>query len=159
MNKTKVMVFGLFIMLLVMHISYATAENDQNNNNASSVSSDQTQSVTEQVSSGQAVSTGETQTAKDASSEKKEETVKLLADTHKAGGVACSDCHKETPPAKEVPTEVCLTCHEDYKDVALSSVDPHNAHVEFTSCGDCHHSHKQSENQCMSCHTFELQTP
>jgi hypothetical protein len=88
-----------------------------------------------------------------------EAVVKLLADTHKTAGVECADCHKETPPASEVSTEVCLTCHAGYKDVAASSIDPHNAHVSFTRCGDCHHAHKASENQCLSCHTFKLQTP
>jgi peptide subunit release factor 1 (eRF1) len=83
----------------------------------------------------------------------------LLADTHKTAGVECSDCHKETPPASEVPTEMCMTCHEDYRDVAASAIDPHNAHVEFTSCGDCHHSHRESENQCLSCHSFSLKAP
>lgn len=85
--------------------------------------------------------------------------VVLLADTHKAAGVECSDCHMETPPANDVPTSNCMTCHEDYRDVALSAIDPHNAHVEFTNCGDCHHSHQESENQCNSCHSFSLKAP
>jgi len=83
----------------------------------------------------------------------------FLADTHKTAGVECSDCHKETPPAGEVPTAMCMTCHEDYRDVAASAIDPHNAHVEFTDCGDCHHGHRESENQCLSCHSFSLKAP
>ena len=156
-------IFGIFMMLLIMQISYATAENEQKNNE-SSVSSDQTPA--DQGASDQAVPSGETQATKEATSteatstDTKEASVAvLLADTHKSGGVECSDCHKETPPASEVPTEICMTCHEDYRDVASSAVDPHNAHVEFTSCGDCHHSHKESENQCLSCHSFDIKTP
>ena len=154
------MIFGIFMMLLIMQISYATAENEQNNNESSALS-DQTQAVQNQGASAQPVSSGETQATKEATStDAKEASVAvLLADTHKKGGVECSDCHKETPPASEVPTEVCMTCHEDYRDVALSAVDPHNAHVEFTNCGDCHHSHKESENQCMNCHSFDIKTP
>jgi len=83
----------------------------------------------------------------------------FLADTHKSAGVVCSECHKETPPASEVPTEMCMTCHEDYREVAASAIDPHNAHVEFTRCGDCHHGHRESENQCLSCHSFSLEAP
>jgi Cytochrome c3 len=86
-------------------------------------------------------------------------TALFLADTHKSAGVACSECHKETPPASEVPTEMCMTCHEDYREVAASAIDPHNAHVEFTRCGDCHHGHRKSENQCLSCHSFSLEAP
>jgi len=83
----------------------------------------------------------------------------FLADKHKSGGMECSSCHKETPPASDVPTERCMLCHEDYRDVASSAIDPHNAHIEFASCGDCHHGHRESENQCLSCHSFNQKTP
>jgi len=83
----------------------------------------------------------------------------LLADKHKTAGLECSSCHEETPPAKETPTAMCLTCHADYRDVAASYIDPHNAHMEFTNCSDCHHAHKKSENQCLQCHTFNQEAP
>jgi len=83
----------------------------------------------------------------------------LLADKHKTSGVSCSDCHKETPPASEPGTDVCMTCHQDYRDKATSSVDPHNAHMSYSNCGDCHHGHKASENQCQQCHNFGVTTP
>jgi hypothetical protein len=83
----------------------------------------------------------------------------FLADKHKVSGVSCSDCHKETPPASEPATDICMTCHQDYRDKAASAVDPHNAHMSYTNCGDCHHGHKASENQCLSCHSFNLKTP
>jgi hypothetical protein len=102
--------------------------------------------------------------AKSATDEKSEETKKaeeevLLADTHKKAGIECASCHKETPAATEAPKAVCLTCHENYKDQAASYIDPHNAHVEFSNCSDCHHSHKKSENQCLQCHDFNIKTP
>jgi hypothetical protein len=102
--------------------------------------------------------------AKSADDQKSDETKKveeevLLADTHKKAGIECAGCHKETPPATEAPKAVCLTCHEGYKDVAASYIDPHNAHTEFTNCSDCHHSHKKSENQCLQCHDFNIKTP
>ena len=89
----------------------------------------------------------------------KHETPSLLADTHKAAGVECNDCHREKPPANDVPDSVCLGCHENYKEVAASYIDPHNAHIEYSSCSDCHHSHRASENQCLSCHSFNIRTP
>jgi len=87
------------------------------------------------------------------------EAAALLADKHNKAGFDCTSCHQETPPAAEAPTAVCLTCHANYKDQASSYIDPHNAHTEFTNCSDCHHVHKKSENQCLQCHTFEVETP
>ena len=94
-----------------------------------------------------------------AETEKAAEKEVLLADTHKKAGIECSSCHKETPPAVETPKDICLTCHANYKDVAASYIDPHNAHTEFERCSDCHHAHKKSESQCLQCHTFNQQTP
>jgi len=99
---------------------------------------------------------GETSAENDETTELKEA---LLADKHKTAGLECSGCHKETPPANETPTAVCLTCHADYRDVAASYIDPHNAHMEFANCSDCHHAHKKSESQCLQCHTFNQETP
>jgi len=99
---------------------------------------------------------GETSAENDETTELKEA---FLADKHKTAGFECSSCHKETPPAIETPTAVCLTCHADYRDVAASYIDPHNAHMEFTNCSDCHHAHKKSESQCLQCHTFNQETP
>ena len=79
----------------------------------------------------------------------------LLAGTHKAAGISCSDCHAESPPANAVPEAACLTCHEDYKDLTADMYeDPHNAHIAFPDCGSCHHIHQESENQCLACHAF-----
>ncbi len=154
MKKTKTaMIFVIVITLLIMQLSCATAEKDK-------------EYVESQVVSG------EVQEAKEAPAEIPAEAPAapsalevtpledlFLADTHKTSGVECSDCHEETPPAGDVPTAKCMTCHEDYRDVALSSIDPHNAHIEFANCGDCHHAHRESENQCMSCHSFSLKAP
>jgi len=83
----------------------------------------------------------------------------LLENKHETAGIKCDDCHKETPPAEAVPKEVCLTCHEDYKELVASYPNPHNAHITYSSCGDCHHVHRQSKNACLQCHDFDLQAP
>jgi len=91
-----------------------------------------------------------------------EETVEeamLLVDKHEAVGIGCNDCHEETPPDSLVPKVVCLTCHEDYKELATSYLDPHNAHITYPDCGDCHHAHRASEIACQQCHSFNLQVP
>jgi len=85
--------------------------------------------------------------------------VLLLGDKHQANGMSCSDCHKETPPASDVPTSICLNCHADYQKLAASTINPHNSHMTYAHCGDCHHSHRLSENQCLNCHSFNLQAP
>jgi hypothetical protein len=156
MKRTVVsMVLGIFVMLLSLQLSCATAKKDQEYND-SSVTSGQAQAVNET-----SMEVKETQ-ATEGTSANVEETstgALLLGDKHKAAGVACNDCHAETLPANEVPKTVCLTCHEDYKKLATSSIDPHNAHKEFSECGDCHHSHKVSENQCLGCHSFYSKIP
>jgi hypothetical protein len=87
----------------------------------------------------------------------------LLADKHKVRGIECTDCHMESPPDREVPTDICLTCHESFVEPAVNerpyNIDPHNAHYTLSNCGDCHHAHWQSQNQCLACHDFNLQAP
>jgi hypothetical protein len=90
--------------------------------------------------------------------EKAPEVTQLLADTHKAAGKSCKDCHVK-PPKEGVSSDICLACHGDYKKPAASKIDPHNAHMTYASCGECHHSHKPSKAQCLSCHDFDLKTP
>ena len=84
----------------------------------------------------------------------------LLADKHEAAGISCSDCHTEDPPADAVATDTCMTCHEDYQELAASYLDPHNAHISYSNCSDCHHVHRESEMICQGCHhTFNIQAP
>jgi hypothetical protein len=94
-----------------------------------------------------------------AEAEEMPEEALLLENKHEAAGIGCNDCHQETPPAEVVPKEVCLACHEDYKELVASYPDPHNAHITYAGCGDCHHVHRQSENACLGCHDFNLQAP
>jgi fumarate reductase flavoprotein subunit len=54
---------------------------------------------------------------------------------------------------------MCLACHADYKEVAASYLDPHNAHRTSSDCGVCHHAHRPSEKICQGCHSFNLQAP
>jgi len=84
----------------------------------------------------------------------------LLADKHEANGISCGDCHSEDPPADAVAKDNCMTCHEDYKELAASYLDPHNAHISYANCSDCHHVHRESEMICQGCHhTFNVQAP
>jgi hypothetical protein len=80
----------------------------------------------------------------------------LLGDRHKAAEIACGSCHQEGPPAKVVTTNVCLGCHEDYspsnKAGMTDYMDPHNSHITYSDCGECHNVHKPSQDQCSSCH-------
>ena len=134
MNKTYIMIItGIFISLVFLQISCGTVKEYR----AEEVSAEAEEEVEEVVAEGPL----------------------LLGDKHKASGIECSDCHEESPPAGDVSSEVCLSCHEDYNEVAASYIDPHNAHVVYTRCGDCHHAHYQSQNQCLSCHYFNIEVP
>lgn len=84
-----------------------------------------------------------------------------LADTHKANGVSCEDCHGKGPK-KALEMEKCLECHESYAKVAERTKglkpNPHDSHLLELDCTSCHHSHKAFELYCNTCHgdmTFE----
>ncbi len=87
----------------------------------------------------------------------------FLADRHQAKGVACASCHKENPPKAAVPMAVCLGCHGSYAKVAEktmnASPNPHASHMGALPCENCHHGHKASENQCNTCHEFNMKVP
>ncbi len=85
----------------------------------------------------------------------------LLADTHKALGVDCLQCHIDKP-GTPVETATCIQCHDDIEkpEKARSGLpNPHNAHMSFEDCSQCHHAHKSSENQCNTCHKSEYKIP
>jgi hypothetical protein len=146
---------AIFTPLLFMQVSCSTVKEEPSEGAAAKeVKAPEAVKAVEVVKAQEAVKTSETEKTSEAAV-----TTAFLADTHKKSGIECSACHKETPPASEVPTERCMLCHEDYRNVASSAIDPHNAHVEFTRCGDCHHGHRESENQCLSCHSFSMKTP
>jgi len=89
---------------------------------------------------------------------------KFLADTHKDKGMECSACHKESPPQKAVPSEVCKSCHKE-EDLAMKSAEkfgrqnPHDNHLGAIACEQCHHAHKPSVDACAKCHTFGFKVP
>jgi hypothetical protein len=151
-----IMILGIFTPLLFVQVYFGTIKESR----AEETSVNEEVSTKAEAPVNEEVSTKAETSVKEEVSTKAEETpAVLLADKHKTAGVECSDCHEETPPAKDVPTEMCMKCHEDYKERAASYISPHDAHHEYTNCGDCHHSHKTSENQCLSCHSFNLKTP
>lgn len=97
---------------------------------------------------------------KPAAVEEAPEVSKLLADTHKAAGILCNKCHEKMPPKDDIPSSACLACHANYKELtAALKINPHDAHVTYTRCGECHHVHKPSEVQCLSCHDFDMRAP
>ncbi len=87
----------------------------------------------------------------------------LLEEKHKSAGLACDACHKESPPARKVPMEVCTSCHGDYARLAeatkKSEPNPHDSHEGPIACEKCHHNHKPSENYCAACHNFGFKVP
>ena len=91
----------------------------------------------------------------------------LLGEKHKAKGIDCSGCHTESPPAKPVPSAVCVKCHGDQAKLAQRTIkltpnphaSPHLNPGEQPACEDCHHIHKPSENSCNKCHEFKFKTP
>ena len=80
----------------------------------------------------------------------------LLGDRHQVAGVECASCHKEDPPSNSVPMDVCVSCHDEYspsdRPPSNDYMDPHNSHVTFSDCSECHHAHKPSRDFCATCH-------
>lgn len=88
----------------------------------------------------------------------------FLADRHAAKGLACSSCHKETPPAKRVKTEQCQTCHGDYatlakRTAAMKPSNVHENHLGDLDCRECHQGHKADKLACAECHQFTFTMP
>jgi hypothetical protein len=135
MKKIRLMmILEILVMLLILQFSCTTPKHEQGYKEPP-------------VPSGQA------QTAATVTN------ASLLGDKHQANGMSCSDCHKKTPPSSDVPASICLNCHEDYQKVASSNINPHNAHMAYANCTDCHHAHRPSESQCLNCHSFSMKAP
>jgi hypothetical protein len=70
-----------------------------------------------------------------------------LSHSHQLSGVTCADCHGVTRPAKPSEKKKCLSCHADYKKVAILTdktlPHPHNSHMGDLDCGLCHHQHSK----------------
>jgi len=80
-----------------------------------------------------------------------------LADLHRAHGLTCSACHKESPPQSAAPDKVCVDCHGGVAAIIARTenydpnphVSPHSADLQ---CSTCHHAHEPSEISCLACH-------
>ena len=152
MKRTHLLlVLAVTIPLLVLQFSCATVEKKQAEE-APVEKADEMPAAAEEAPAEKAVEMP-------AEAEEAPEAAQLLADTHKTAGNSCKDCHVK--PIKEgVASDVCLTCHGNYKELTASKkINPHDAHMTFSSCVDCHHVHKPSETQCLRCHVFELKAP
>ena len=86
-----------------------------------------------------------------------------VKDHHRDAGLSCQDCHESQPGT--AGTQVCLSCHGTFDDVARSTAamepNPHDS-VHYgpeVDCDLCHHEHRASENMCNSCHTFQMTVP
>jgi len=86
-----------------------------------------------------------------------------LSHSHQLSGVACADCHGITRPAKPSEQKKCLSCHADYKRVAIQTdktlPHPHDSHMGDLDCGLCHHQHSRSEDFCSRCHEWKYLVP
>ena len=82
----------------------------------------------------------------------------FLADRHQTHGMACDACHREAPPQRAVPTEVCLGCHGPAAKLAETTSkvrpNPHASHLDELPCESCHHGHTLPENYCAVCHNY-----
>lgn len=71
-------------------------------------------------------------------------TMAALADKHKERGLACTACHKESPPKEGVSSSSCNACHGDLvalaERTAKKSFNPHAA--KELNCILCHKGHK-----------------
>ncbi len=88
----------------------------------------------------------------------------FLADRHKNTGIDCEPCHKENPPGKLVPMQVCFGCHGgDYAKLAEQTKkvapNPHDSHLGNAPCEFCHHAHRPSEYYCANCHMLDSKVP
>ena len=88
----------------------------------------------------------------------------FLADKHKNAGIECGTCHKENPPGKSVPMQICLECHGgDYAKLAEQTKkvapNPHDSHLGNAECEFCHHAHRPSEYYCSKCHILDSKVP
>ncbi len=91
------------------------------------------------------------------------ESQTFLADRHQSRGIACDQCHKETPPKEKAPTEACIGCHGGYDKLPeltkKLTPNPHDFHDGDLPCESCHHAHKASEDYCVNCHNFGFKVP
>jgi fumarate reductase flavoprotein subunit len=87
---------------------------------------------------------------------------KLTADIHKDSGLACTDCHEDTPK-KAVSRDKCQQCHGSYAEIAKRTENlepnPHYNHTIDLDCNNCHHQHKPMEIYCHNCHKNLVFTP
>jgi hypothetical protein len=86
-----------------------------------------------------------------------------LSHSHQLNGVTCADCHGATRPAKPPEQKKCLSCHPDYKKIAIQTdktlPPPHDSHMGDLDCGLCHHQHSKSEDFCSRCHEWKYLVP
>ncbi len=90
------------------------------------------------------------------------QTHQMLADRHKAAGLACQSCHGTAAFAQPVAEATCVRCHGGYAELAAKTLmepNPHRSHMGELACSTCHHIHKPSTSYCDQCHSFGMEVP
>ena len=110
----------------------------------------------------------------------------LLAYTHAQEGLACLDCHEVEAveqahegavagiPMKQrkFEMEFCLDCHLPNEHTSYAEIiertegleeeigaNPHDSHFGEMECRVCHKIHRESEDYCAQCHSWEWEVP
>ncbi len=84
-------------------------------------------------------------------------TTRYLDYAHLSRGMTCETCHQTATPTARPPMQVCIDCHPDTVPAIGAKrrgSTPHNAHLGFLNCFQCHHSHEPFELYCNRCHAI-----
>lgn len=160
MNMTKN--YRMFLMGAALTLLLSCASCDKAQNTVTSPAQNELlhESHSQKEPLHESPSVNQSEIEKNAAAEERSVGDILLGDRHKEYGIECNECHQEDPPEKEVPTAICLSCHEDFRGIFRSAdFDPHNSHSNIDDCGACHHAHIPSDNLCAVCHDYDVKTP
>jgi hypothetical protein len=94
-------------------------------------------------------------------------TSSFLDQGHQQKGIYCTGCHKNYVDEYEATdTQAqCVTCHGDSDEMIKKTANtkyennPHKSHFVDLKCSACHHSHKEFEDYCAKCHSFDYKPP
>jgi len=74
---------------------------------------------------------------------------------HLSRGMTCATCHAASTPTALVAMQTCMDCHRTAVPTPVINrrdSTPHNAHIGFLNCTQCHHAHNPFELYCNRCH-------
>ncbi len=76
---------------------------------------------------------------------------------HLSRGMTCQTCHQTATPNAHPSMQTCIDCHPDTVPAIGAKrrgSTPHNAHLGFLNCFQCHHGHEPFQLFCNRCHTI-----